>query len=99
MVEIICSIIATIGVIWVGYIGIRKANREGWEKMANTLTTSLAVLETKQEELTREVRLHNNFASKIPLLEADISRQEQEINNLKKEVKDLERALNKMGGV
>ncbi len=30
---------------------------------------SQAVTETKLEELTREVRLHNNFAQRVPVLE------------------------------
>ena len=30
---------------------------------------SQAVTETKLEELTREVRLHNNFAQRVPILE------------------------------
>ena len=30
---------------------------------------SQAVTETKLEELTREVRVHNNFAQRIPVLE------------------------------
>lgn len=99
MVEIVVAIITSVGAIVVAYIGMRKLNRDGWEKFATAFTTNIAVLETKLEELTREVRLHNNFASKIPLLEADINRQEQEIVNLKKELKDLERVVNKIGGV
>lgn len=99
MVEIIVSIITAIGGVCVAYVGMRKMNREGWEKMANTLTTSLAVLETKQEELTREVRLHNNFASEIPLLKSNLQRQETEIANLKKDIKDLEKIISKLGGV
>lgn len=31
-----------------------------------------AVTETKLEELTREVREHNNFAKRVPLLEKDV---------------------------
>ena len=30
---------------------------------------SQAVTETKLEELTREVRVHNNFAQRVPVLE------------------------------
>ena len=33
---------------------------------------SQAVTETKLEELTREVRAHNNFAQRIPVLEEQI---------------------------
>ena len=31
-----------------------------------------AVTETKLEELTREVRLHNNFAQRVPVIEEQI---------------------------
>lgn len=33
---------------------------------------SQAVTETKMEELTREVRKHNNFAEKIPVMQEQI---------------------------
>ena len=33
---------------------------------------SQAVTETKLEELTREVRLHNNFAQRVPVIEEQI---------------------------
>lgn len=33
---------------------------------------SQAVTETKLEELTREVRQHNNFAQRVPVLEEQI---------------------------
>lgn len=40
-----------------------------------------AVLECKIEELTREVRLHNNFATRVPVLE-------EKVNNLESSVDD-----------
>lgn len=33
---------------------------------------SQAVTDTKLEELTREVRLHNNFAQRVPVMEEQI---------------------------
>ena len=44
-----------------------------------------AVSETKIEELTREVREHNNFARRMPVVEEQI----KEINN---RISDLEEA-------
>ena len=44
-----------------------------------------AVTETKIEELTREVREHNNFAKRVPLLEKDVQ-------YIKDQIKDLEDA-------
>lgn len=46
---------------------------------------SQAVTDTKLEELTREVREHNNFAKRVPLLEKDVE-------YLKGQVQDLEEA-------
>ena len=36
------------------------------------LATAQAVTDTKLEELTREVRKHNNFAQRVPVLEEQI---------------------------
>jgi len=42
------------------------------KKNENALKTSQAVTETKLEELTREVRAHNNFAQRMPVVEEQI---------------------------
>ena len=41
-----------------------------------------AVTDTKIEELTREVRLHNNFAEKIPVIQEQIRVVNHRINDL-----------------
>lgn len=38
----------------------------------NKLDKQQAVTETKLEELTREVRAHNNFAQRVPVMEEQI---------------------------
>lgn len=40
--------------------------------MTAQLERNQAVIDTKIEELTREVRMHNNFAEKIPVMEQKI---------------------------
>ncbi len=40
--------------------------------MTAQLERNQAVIDTKIEELTREVRLHNNFAERIPVMEQKI---------------------------
>lgn len=35
----------------------------------NSIKTSQAVMETKIEDLTREVRKHNNFAERMPVID------------------------------
>lgn len=41
-------------------------------RMDSNLKTSQAVTETKLDELTREVREHNNFARRMPVVEEQI---------------------------
>lgn len=43
-----------------------------------------AIIETKIEELTREVREHNNFAKRMPVVENEILHIEEDINKLQK---------------
>ncbi len=45
-----------------------------------------AVTETKIEELTREVREHNNFAKRMPVVE-------EQIKNIIERIDDLERKV------
>ena len=44
---------------------------------------SQAVMETKVEELTREVREHNNFARRMPVVEEQVKEIKSEIGTLK----------------
>lgn len=43
---------------------------------------SQAVTDTKIEELTREVREHNNFAKRMPVVENEIAHLSEEIKTL-----------------
>ncbi len=45
---------------------------------------SQAVTETKLEELTREVREHNNFAKRMPVVEEQIKNINRRVENLEK---------------
>lgn len=45
-----------------------------------------AVTETKIEELTREVREHNNFAKRMPVVE-------EQIKGIDRRIEDLERKV------
>ena len=42
------------------------------KKNETTMKVSQAVTDTKIDELTREVRLHNGFAEKIPVMQEQI---------------------------
>lgn len=75
MIEIIVAILTLLGVI-VTNIG---SNR----KIEHSLETSQAVTDCKIEELTREVREHNNFAQRMPVVE-------EQIKVINHRIKDLE---------
>ena len=72
--SIIVGVLALIGVI----ITNNKANRD----VKQSLNIAQAVTDTKIEELTREVRLHNNFAEKIPVIQEQIRVVNHRINDL-----------------
>lgn len=65
-------------------VGVVLSNLSNNKKIENTLSTQQAVTDTKLEELTREVRAHNNFAQRVPVLE-------EQINVANHRIEDLER--------
>ena len=64
-------------------LAVVLTNNHANNKMQSEMKTTQAVTEEQIKELTREVRTHNDFATRIPLLE-------QEVKNLKKRVAALE---------
>ena len=64
-------------------LAVVLTNNHANTKMQTEMKTTQAVTEEQIKELTREVRTHNDFATRIPLLE-------QEVKNLKKRVSALE---------
>ena len=55
-------------------------------KNENSLKISQAVTDTKIQELTREVRLHNGFAQRLPVVEEQIKVINHRLSDLEKEV-------------
>jgi len=54
------------------------------ERMKAEVEKAQAVTDTKIQELTREVREHNNFAKRMPVLEEKISVANHRIDDLEK---------------
>ncbi len=54
------------------------------ERMKAEMEKAQAVTDTKIQELTREVREHNNFAKRMPVLEEKISVANHRIDDLEK---------------
>lgn len=60
-------------------LGVIITNNQSNRKIEQKLSTAQAVTDYKIEELTREVREHNNFAKRMPAVE-------QEIRDIHKEI-------------
>ena len=63
-------------------IGVIVSNNHTAQSMDAKLDKQQAITETKLEELTREVRSHNNFAQRIPVLEEQIKVANHRIEDL-----------------
>lgn len=83
MVTVVASIIT--GVLTL--IGVILTNSSSNKEIEHKLETSLAVTETKLENLTEEVRKHNDFATEIPVLKNRVSVLEDTVKEIKNEVK------------
>lgn len=58
-------------------------NRASTNRLMMEMEKQQAVTDTKMDELTREVREHNNFARRLPVVE-------EQIKNLERRVTELE---------
>lgn len=81
MTEAIIVALITGGLSLIGVVVTCLATAKKNEKQ---LEVSQAVMRTEITELTREVREHNNFAKRMPVVEAEIENIYNAINELKK---------------
>jgi hypothetical protein len=81
--EILIPVIVAIITGGFSILAVALTNNHGNNKMQNEVRTAQAVTEEKIKELTREVRTHNDFAMRIPILE-------REVELLRTRVADLE---------
>lgn len=79
MTEIIVALV-TGGLALIGTIVSNKSTRN---KIQQQILVNQAVIDTKIEELTREVREHNNFARRMPVVESEIKHINSDISTLK----------------
>jgi uncharacterized membrane-anchored protein YhcB (DUF1043 family) len=64
LVALITGCLSLMGVVISSYTSSRKTEQ--------SIQTSMAVTDTKLDELTREVRTHNHFAQRMPVVEEQI---------------------------
>lgn len=80
LVAIITGVLSLLGVIITGIITSKKQEQAA--------AVNQAVTDTKIEELTREVRTHNNFAQRMPVLETKAEMLEKRVGVLEKYHRD-----------
>lgn len=82
MTEIIVAVIsgglALLGTVLAVSAGMKKTE----DSILNALQVSQAVQDEKLSELTREVKRHNDFAERIPSLEAKVASVEKRLDRL-----------------
>lgn len=76
------GIIAAIITGVLSLVGVVISNIAANAKMSKELEKAQAVTDTKIEELTREVREHNNFAKRVPVLEEKAKVADHRISDL-----------------
>lgn len=83
MEAIICALItgglSLLGVVFTCHFSNRKTK----EEITAEFKVAQAVTDTKIDELTREVREHNNFAKRMPVVENEIIHIHDAIDTLK----------------
>lgn len=78
IVAIISGIITIIGTLITVWAGLRTS--------AQKAAIQQAITDTKLEELTREVRKHNNFADKIPVIEEQVKQLNEKVTDLEDKI-------------
>ena len=77
LASLITGLLSLAGVMLSNLLSDRR--REAAQK------TAQAVTDARLEELTREVRLHNNFARRMPVVEEQIKSLQHSLEKLEKE--------------
>ena len=72
MTEALISAGAAVIVGALSLVGVMITNSRANSKMQNDIKTAQAVTDERISELTREVRMHNDFARRIPVIEEQI---------------------------
>jgi uncharacterized protein YoxC len=83
MSEAIIVAIITGGLALIGtLVATKRSTSATMDKVMNEMKTAQAVTDTLIAELTREVREHNNFAKRVPVLEEKIKVVNKRIDDL-----------------
>lgn len=83
---VIIAIISAVGSLIVGIVSAVISARATGNDVQKRMEIQMAVMDTRLEELTREVRKHNNFAQRMPVVEEQIKVANHRIEDLEKKV-------------
>ena len=91
IVALITGGLALVGVIWTNrkstselFAKLDKQSEMNDQRLDAKLEKFQAVTDTKIDELTREVRKHNNFAERVPVIEEQIKVANHRIEDLER---------------
>lgn len=82
MEGIIASIITSV----LALVGVIITNTRSNQVIENKLTVAQAVTDTKIDQLTEEVKKHNNFAARMPVVEEQIRVLNHEVEEIKEKI-------------
>ena len=86
---VIVGLIAAIASIIAAYLTSKSTH----SKIQEDLRVSNEVQNIKIETLTEEVKKHNNFAERIPVIEGKQNTMEFKIDTLDKEIKEIKKKI------
>lgn len=86
MEAIIGSIITAIITSGLALVGVIITNATSNKSIENKIVTAQAVTDTKLENLTNEVRRHNEFAIRIPTIETELKQVKDDVKELKSKI-------------
>ena len=66
--------------------GVIVTNASSNRTMESKLVTAQAVTDTKIDALREEVKKHNNFASRIPVLETEVNQLQKDVELIRNEI-------------
>lgn len=72
MTEALISAAAAVIVGIFSLVGVVITNNRAGDRLQNDIKTAQAVTQERLSELTREVRMHNDFARRIPVIEEQL---------------------------
>lgn len=94
--EIVVAVITSLASIVAAFIAAYSASSRSTKtmiasqtQMVNDVNVSNEVLKTQLEDLTREVRHHNDFATRIPKVEARLDANDREIRQVKDDINSI----------